>query len=98
MKTLVDFYIMLAGFGDYPIILGRPWLHAMNAVVQDWRRITISLDGKNSGRKWFDMGSKRLLDEDLEDKDESSYEDLSKILEVDSDNKSSDEDADVGVL
>ena len=37
VKTLVDFHVMPAGLGAYPIILGRPWLRALNA-VQDWRR------------------------------------------------------------
>ena len=32
VKTLVDFHVMPAGLGAHPIILGRPWLRAVNAV------------------------------------------------------------------
>ena len=32
VKTMVDFHVMLAGLGAYPIILGRPWLCAVRAV------------------------------------------------------------------
>ena len=74
VKTLVDFHVMPAGLGAYPIILGRPWLRAINA-VRDWRRGTISLGGKIGGRRLYDMGSRKLLDEELEDEDESSDED-----------------------
>ena len=34
VKTLVDFHVMPTCLGAYPIILGRPWLPAVN-VVQD---------------------------------------------------------------
>ena len=34
VKTIVDFQVMPAGLGAYPIILGRPWLRAVS-VVQD---------------------------------------------------------------
>ena len=71
VKTMVDFHVMPACLGAYPIILGRPWLRAVNA-VQDWRRGTISLGGRNSGRKIFDIRSRRTLDEELEDEDGSS--------------------------
>ena len=98
MKKLVDFHVMPTGLGAYPIILGRPWLRAVNA-VQDWRRGTISLGGKIGGRRLYDMGSRKLLDEKLEDEDESSDEDSSTVSEVDSDtSSSSDEDADVAFL
>ena len=36
VKTVVDFHVMPARLGAYPIILGRPWLCAVSA-VQDWR-------------------------------------------------------------
>ena len=36
VKTMVDFHVMLVGLGAYPIILGRPCLHAVNT-IQDWR-------------------------------------------------------------
>ena len=32
VKTVVDFHVMPAGLGAYPIILGRPWLRAVSAV------------------------------------------------------------------
>ena len=97
MKTLVDFHVMPVGLGAYPIILGRPWLRVVNA-IQDWRRGTISLGGKTSGRRLFDMDSRKALDEDFEDDDESTDEDSSKVSEVDSDSSSSDEDVNVAFL
>ena len=32
VKAVVDFHVMPAALGAYPIILGRPWLRAVNAV------------------------------------------------------------------
>ena len=32
MKEVVDFHVMQIGLGAYPIILGRPWLRAINAI------------------------------------------------------------------
>ena len=47
------------------------------------------MGGKTGGRRLYVMGSKKLLDEKLEDEDESSDEDSSTISEVDSDTSSS---------
>ena len=97
MKTLVDFHIMPAGLGSYPIILGRPWLCIVN-IIQDWRQGSIRLGGKTSGRRLFDVGGKKPLDEDFEDDYESTDKDSSTVLEVDSDSSSSDEDVNVAFL
>ena len=97
VKTMCDFHVMPAGLGAYPIILGRPWLRAVNA-VQNWKRGTISLSGKAGITKLYNMGSKKLIEE-FEDEDESSEEDSSTVSEVDSDSASSeDEDVDVAFL
>ncbi|MCO5601602.1 hypothetical protein L7F22_055725 [Adiantum nelumboides] len=98
VKAICDFHVMPAGLGAYPIILGRPWLRAVSA-VQDWRRGTISLFGRTGGKKFFDMNSRKPLDGDFEEKDESSDEDSSTIFELDSDStSSSDDDVDVAFL
>ena len=55
----------------------------MNA-AQDWKKGSISLFGKTSKRWLFDMGKKNPLDEDWEKDEDSSNEDSSTILEVDS--------------
>ena len=78
VKAVVDFHVMPAGLGAYPIILGRPWLRSVSA-IQDWRRGTISLCGRTGGRKLFDMDSRKPLDEDHEDDDESTDEDSSTV-------------------
>ena len=98
VKTVVDFHVMPAGLGAYPIILGRPWLRAVSA-VQDWRRGTISVHGKAGDKKLFDMDSRKPLSESSEDEEYSSDEESSTVSEVDSDNtSSSDENADVAFL
>ena len=56
------------------------------------------MGGKNNGRKLFDMGTRRSLDEELEDESESSDEQSSIVSEVDNDISSSYEDADVAFL
>ena len=58
VRTLVDFHVMPTGLGAYPIILGRPWLRAVNA-IQDWRQVTISVHGKTGDKKLFNMDSRR---------------------------------------
>ena len=40
IKVAVDMYVILAKGEGYPIILGRPWLIAMNA-RQDWEKSTL---------------------------------------------------------
>lgn len=97
VKNLCDFYVMPAGLGAYPIILGRPWLRAVNA-VQDWKRGTISLSGKVGIKRLYNMGNRKLIEE-FEDEDDSSDEDSSTLSKVDSDStSSSNEDVDVAFL
>ena len=50
IKVAVDMYVIPAKGEGYPIILGRPWLIAMNA-RQDWEKGTLVLKppGKKSG-------------------------------------------------
>ena len=48
IKVAVDMYVIPAKGEGYPIILGRPWLMAMNA-RQDWEKGTLIL--KPPGRK-----------------------------------------------
>ena len=50
IKVAVDMYVIPAKGEGYPIILGRPWLIAMNA-RQDWEKGTLVLrpPGKKSG-------------------------------------------------
>lgn len=45
VKAMVNFHVMPAGLGAYPIILRRPWLRAVG-VVQDWRNGTNCLQNK----------------------------------------------------
>ncbi|MCO5548055.1 hypothetical protein L7F22_001511 [Adiantum nelumboides] len=98
VKTVVDFHVMPVGLGAYPIILGRPWLRAVNA-VQDWKQGTISLCGKTGGKKLFDMNRRKPLHEESEEGEDSSEEDSCTMSEVDSDSTSSnDEDVDVAFL
>ena len=51
IKVAVDMYVIPAKGEGYPIILGRPWLIAMNA-RQNWEKGTLILNppGRNSGR------------------------------------------------
>ena len=97
VKTVVDFHVMPAGLGAYPIILGKPWLRAVSA-VQDWRRGTISVHGKTGDKKLFDMDSRKPLSESSEDEEYSSDEEPSMVSDVDSDTTSSDENADVAFV
>ena len=50
IKVIVDMYVIPAKGEGYPIILGRPWLIAMNA-RQDWEKGTLILKppGQNPG-------------------------------------------------
>ncbi|RYA73815.1 hypothetical protein DD595_24815, partial [Enterobacter cloacae complex sp. 4DZ3-17B2] len=94
-KAVVDFHVMPAGLGAYPIILGRPWLRVVGA-VQDWRHGTISLYGKTGTKKLYNMDTRKRLEELYEDEDEFSDEDSSTVTDEDNDSTtSSDEDADV---
>ena len=43
IKVAVDMYVILAKGEGYPVILGRPWLIAMNA-RQDWEKGTLVLN------------------------------------------------------
>ena len=60
VKSVVDFHVMPAGLGAYPIILGRPCLRAVNA-IQNWKHGTISLCGSTREKKVFDMSSQKPL-------------------------------------
>ena len=42
IKVVTDMYVILAQGEGYPVILGRPWLIAMNA-RQDWEKGTLVL-------------------------------------------------------
>ena len=42
VKVVVDMYVIPAREEGYPIILGRPWLSAMNARL-DWEKGTLIL-------------------------------------------------------
>ena len=98
VKTVVDFHVMPAGLGAYPIVLGRPWLRVVSA-IEDWRHGTITLCRKTGGKRLFDMSSRKPLDEEYEDGGDSSDEESSTVSEVDSDSTtSSDEDVDVAFL
>ena len=68
------------------------------SAIDDWRRGTISLCWRIGGIKLFDMDSRKHLDEDLEDNDESIYVDSSIMIEEDSDSSTSDdEDVNCGI-
>ena len=100
VKAVVNFHVMPAGLGAYPIILGRPWLRAVGA-IQDWRRGTISLLNKKGDKKLFDMESRKSLEEDGEEEGDSSDEDSSSSFDSKEDSSStttSEEEADVAYL
>ena len=48
IKVGVDLYVLLAKGEGYPIILGRPWLIAMNA-KQNWEKGTLVLKPQGKG-------------------------------------------------
>ncbi|MCO5560944.1 hypothetical protein L7F22_014564 [Adiantum nelumboides] len=97
-KVVVNFHVMPAGLGAYPIILGRPWLRAVGA-IQDWRCDTISLYGKTGVKKLYNMDTMKVMEEPYEDENESSDEYYSTVSDEDSDSTtSSDEDVDVAFL
>lgn len=50
VKACINFHIMPAGLGAFPIILGRPWLRAVGA-IQDWRKGVISVCDKRGDVK-----------------------------------------------
>ena len=98
MKTLVDFHVMPAGLGAFPMILGRPWLQSICA-IQDWRCDTINVYGKTSRNRTFDMRGKVSLDEEFEDGEDSSDKESSIESEVGNGSTSnSDEDFDMALL
>ncbi|MCO5555449.1 hypothetical protein L7F22_008994 [Adiantum nelumboides] len=71
VKAMVNFHVMPAGLGAFPLILGRPWLRAVGA-VQDWGKGTISVYGKKGEKLVFDMTTKQPLElEDMSENDES---------------------------
>lgn len=78
VKALVNFHVMPAGLGAYPIILGRPWLRAVGA-VQDWRKGEITLYNRYGEKKKFNMGNRKpVLSLDEENAEESEEESISE--------------------
>ena len=70
VRVLVNFHVMPAGLGAFPLILGRPWLRVVG-VVQDWGKGVITVYSKK-GEKVFDMTTKQpLVLEDMSEDDES---------------------------
>lgn len=97
VKTLVNFHVMPAGLGAFPIILGRPWLRAVGA-LQDWRKGIITLyDGKGMKRR-FEMESQNPVEtDDEEESEEDTSEDSDSEVTTEDDSDSEDE-ADVNFL
>ncbi|MCO5605063.1 hypothetical protein L7F22_059241 [Adiantum nelumboides] len=83
----VDMYVLLARGEGYPIILGRPWLIAMNA-RQDWESRTLLLkpprkEGKSIQTIVYNVKEGRKESLELEtSEDEWSTEDSSSTAEV----------------
>ncbi|MCO5566946.1 hypothetical protein L7F22_020629 [Adiantum nelumboides] len=83
----VDMYVLLARGEGYPIILGRPWLIAMNA-KQDWESRTLLLkpprkEGKSIQTIVYNVKEGRKESSELETlEDEWSTEDSSSTAEV----------------
>lgn len=46
IKALVNFHVIPAGLGAYPIILGRPWWLRVVGAVQGWKSGVITLSNK----------------------------------------------------
>ena len=66
IQVQVDMYVIQTKGEGYPIILGRPWLIAMNA-DQKWGAGTLvlnpnELNGKNSQKVTYDMRKGKELD------------------------------------
>ncbi|MCO5612317.1 hypothetical protein L7F22_066582 [Adiantum nelumboides] len=83
----VDMYVLPARGEGYPIILGRPWLIAMNA-KQDWESRTLLLkpprkEGKSIQTIVYNVKEGRKESSELEtSEDEWSTEDSSSMAEV----------------
>ncbi|MCO5574034.1 hypothetical protein L7F22_027812 [Adiantum nelumboides] len=83
----VDMYVLPARGEGYPIILGRPWLIAMNA-RQDWKSRTLLLkpprkEGKSIQTIVYNVKEGRKESSELEtSEDEWSTEDSSSTAEV----------------
>ena len=78
IKVAVDMYVIPSKGEGYPIILGRPWLIAMNA-RQDWEKGTLVLKppGQKSGEVIvYNMkeGRQECLEEETSEGSESSME------------------------
>ena len=78
IKVAVDMYVIPAKGEGYPIILGRPWLMAMNA-RQDWEKGTLTLKppGQRSGETIvYNMreGTQQCLEEETSEGSEYSEE------------------------
>ena len=69
VKALVNFHVLPAGLGAFPIILGQPWLKAVGA-IQDWRKGIITLYNQKGDWKKFDMESRKSLEDEDEEEEE----------------------------
>ena len=97
IKVGVDLYVLPAKGEGYPIILGRPWLIAMNA-RQDWEKGTLVLKPQGKGDRpgqviVYNMREGKQENLELETwEDESSMEDSSSTAEdTNSDSRSESE-------
>ncbi|MCO5607250.1 hypothetical protein L7F22_061443 [Adiantum nelumboides] len=92
VKAMVNFHVMPAGLGAFPIILGRPWFRAVGA-VQDWGKGTICVYGKKGEKMVFDMTTKQPLElEDMSENDESDITSENSFEESESSTASSSSD------
>ena len=85
IKVAIDMYVIPAKGEGYPIILGRPWLIAMNA-RQDWEKGTLIL--KPPRQKPGEvivynmkLGKQECLEEETSEESESSAETSSSASE-----------------
>ena len=94
IKVGVDLYVLPAKGEGYPIILGRPWLIAMNA-RQDWEKGTLVLKPQGKGDRpgqviLYNMKEGKQESLELEtSEDELSEEDSSSTVEGSSDESES---------
>ena len=102
IKVGVDLYVLPAKGEGYPIILGRPWLIAMNA-RQDWEKGTLVLKPQGKGDRPGQMIVYNTREEEKESleletsEDESSMEDSSSMAGVFSSDSRSESESDSGI-
>ena len=93
-------YVLLAKGEGYPIILGRPWLIAMNA-RKDWEKGTLVLKPQGKGDRpgqviVYNMRERKQESLELETlEDESSMEDSSSMAEGTSNDSRSESESDI---